>query len=97
MPDFEPFEHRIPLRQIIIEMASYLKKELSEKMGVNLKAKLNTLPKWQNTQGAHTEIVVYEDEKPEKHKSRRETETEKEKEALYFVNFLIFIFISATS
>ena len=32
----EPFEHRIPLRQLILEMASYLKKELSAKMGNSL-------------------------------------------------------------
>jgi hypothetical protein len=35
IPDMEPFEHRIPLRQLILEMASYLKKELSAKMGKN--------------------------------------------------------------
>ena len=33
IPDMEPFEHRIPLKQLILEMASYLKKELSAKMG----------------------------------------------------------------
>jgi hypothetical protein len=33
VPNIEPFENRIPLRQIIIEMANFLKKELSESMG----------------------------------------------------------------
>lgn len=60
-PNIEPFENRVPLRQIIIEMANFLKKELSATMGINLKAKFNPLPKWQKLQGSHTEIVVYED------------------------------------
>jgi hypothetical protein len=29
--------------------------------GINLKAKFNPISKWQKLQGAHTEIVVYED------------------------------------
>ncbi len=83
IPKINDFEHRIPLKQIVIEMASFLKQELSEKIGewaerfknlrkccilflfvegVKLKAKFNPLPKWQKMQGAHTEILVYEDE-----------------------------------
>ncbi len=45
-------------------------------LGINLKAKFNRLPKWQKLQGAHTEIVVYEDENAEKRNKK--------------ANFLIF-------
>lgn len=33
IPDVEPIESRKPIRQTMIEMASYLKKELSQKTG----------------------------------------------------------------
>jgi hypothetical protein len=33
IPKINDFEHRIPLKQIVIEMASFLKQELSEKIG----------------------------------------------------------------
>ena len=53
--------------------------------GVNLKAKLNQLPKWQNMQGAHTEIVVYEDES-EKFQCELKIEVFVKKFYLFFFN-----------
>lgn len=61
MPDITPFEHRRPMRQIVVEMAYYLKKELAEKTGSNFKTKINPLPKWKAKTGVHTELVIYED------------------------------------
>lgn len=62
MPDIEPVEmNRKPFRQAMIEMASYLKNELSQKTGTNLKARLNPVTNWQKRAGTQTEIVLYED------------------------------------
>ncbi|CAF0740069.1 unnamed protein product [Brachionus calyciflorus] len=69
IPDIEPVEtNRKPFRQAMIEMASYLKKELSEKTGTNFKVRLNPVSKWQKINGTQTEIVLYED-KDQKNKS----------------------------
>lgn len=61
VPDIEPIESRKPIRQTMIEMASYLKNELTLKTGANLKAKFNPVSKWQKMNGAQTELVIYED------------------------------------
>ena len=61
VPDIEPVENRKPFRQAMIEMATYLKQELSQKTGTNLKARLNPVTKWQKMNGTQTEIVLYED------------------------------------
>ncbi len=46
----------------MIEMAAYLKQELSEKTGTQLKTKFNPVSKWQRkATGAHTELIIYED------------------------------------
>ena len=50
------------MRQSMIEMANYLKNELSKKTGVQLKTKFNAIPKWQRMkEGAESELVIYED------------------------------------
>lgn len=62
VPDIQPVEmNRKPFRQTMIEMASYLKNELSKKTGTNLKARLNPVSSWQQKSGTQTEIVLYED------------------------------------
>jgi hypothetical protein len=59
-PNIEPFINRKPMRQTMIEMASYLKNELGKKTGVSLKTKFNPISKWQRMNGAQTELVLYE-------------------------------------
>ncbi|RNA39044.1 leucine-rich repeat-containing 63 isoform X1 [Brachionus plicatilis] len=67
VPDIEPVEmNRKPFRQAMIEMASYLKNELSQKTGANLKARLNPVSSWQKKSGTQTEIVLYEDTEEKK-------------------------------
>lgn len=61
VPDVEPIEGRRPLRQTMIEMACYLKNQLSEKTGAVLKTRFNPVSKWQRMNGAQTELVIYED------------------------------------
>jgi hypothetical protein len=34
VPELEDFQHRVPLKQMVIEMANFLKNELSEKIGI---------------------------------------------------------------
>lgn len=53
--------NRKPFRQTMIEMANFLKNELSKKTGTNLKARLNPVSSWQQKSGTQTEIVLYED------------------------------------
>ena len=60
VPEIEPFENKRPLRQTLIEMAYYLKSELSEKTGTELRAKFNPVSKWQRMNGAQAELLIYE-------------------------------------
>ena len=61
-PNIQPFINRKPMRQSMIEMANYLKNELSKKTGVQLKTKFNALPKWQRMRdGTESELIIYED------------------------------------
>lgn len=63
VPDVEPISAppRKPIRQTMVEMASYLKNELSQKTGATLKTKFNPVSKWQRMNGAQTELVIFED------------------------------------
>lgn len=62
MPDIEPVINRKPMRQTMIEMANYLKIELSKKTGVPLKTKFNPISKWQRMNGAQAELLIFENQ-----------------------------------
>lgn len=74
MPDIEPHQSRKPIRQTMIEMASYLKNELTLKTGAVLKTKFNPVSKWQRMNGAQTELVIFEDKSALKEKEEEEEE-----------------------
>ena len=47
----------------MIEMANFVKNELTKKTGAQLKTKFNPLPKWQRMKdGSHSELIVFEDQ-----------------------------------
>ncbi|UJR28452.1 hypothetical protein I4U23_009692 [Adineta vaga] len=66
VPDIEPFQNRIPMHQIIAEMALVLRQHMSHIFGSQLKMNIRTLPSWRQKEGAHTEILLYEKENNKK-------------------------------
>jgi hypothetical protein len=78
MPDLKPVETRKPIRQAMIEMANFLKNELSFKTGTKLKTKFKPVSKWQRLQGAQTELIIYEDENANKTSDQEEMEEQNE-------------------
>lgn len=62
MPDIEPFQNRVPMHQIVTEMALLLRRHMAQILGSHLKMHVRTLPSWRQKEGAHTEILLYETE-----------------------------------
>ncbi len=62
----------------MIEMANFLKNELSFKTGTKLKTKFKPVSKWQRLQGAQTELIIYEDENANKTSDQEEMEEQNE-------------------
>ncbi|CAF1014951.1 unnamed protein product [Didymodactylos carnosus] len=60
-PNIQPFQNRVPMHQLVTEMALILKDHMSELLGSQkLKMGIRTLPTWKRREGAHTEILLYE-------------------------------------
>ncbi|CAF0852936.1 unnamed protein product [Adineta ricciae] len=75
VPDIEPFQNRVPMHQIVAEMALVLRQHMSHIIGSQLKMNIRTLPSWRQKEGAHTEILLYEKEnKKESHAELEETD-----------------------
>ncbi|CAF3819512.1 unnamed protein product [Adineta steineri] len=66
VPDIEPFQNRIPMHQIVAEMALVLRQHMSQILGSQFRMNIRTLPSWRQKEGAHTEILLYEAQNEEK-------------------------------
>ncbi|CAF4284959.1 unnamed protein product, partial [Rotaria sp. Silwood2] len=65
VPNIEPFQNRVPMHQIVTEMALVLRQHMSHILGSQLKMNIRALPSWRQKEGAHTEILLYEIENRE--------------------------------
>lgn len=48
------------MHQIVTEMALLLRRHMSQILGSHLKMNIRALPSWRQKEGAHTEILLYE-------------------------------------
>ncbi|CAF1942126.1 unnamed protein product [Rotaria magnacalcarata] len=62
VPNIEPFQNRVPMHQIVTEMALVLRQHMSNILGSQLRMNIRALPSWRQKEGAHTEILLYESE-----------------------------------
>ncbi|CAF1041488.1 unnamed protein product [Rotaria sp. Silwood1] len=73
VPNIEPFQSRVPMHQIVTEMALVLRQHMSQILGSQLKMNIRALPSWRQKEGAHTEILLYEIENREESQNDEKT------------------------